>query len=91
MTHQYQAHIGLHAQLKPLSEHDYQLTISTSLPAFYVVISGTDYRLSDNYFHVMPGFNRTIMLSHAKLSQAPMIKIRALNSASYGTINRESS
>jgi beta-mannosidase len=87
-THTLHHDVGLSAQLVQQQNGDYALTISSQLPAYFVSIEVSEYQVSDNYFHVMPNFARSIQLKKTDAVSTPIIKIRALNSKTNGSIQR---
>jgi len=44
-----------------IDDGQYHLTVSAQQPAFYVVIDMPAFKLIDNYFHVSPDFDKTIV------------------------------
>ena len=79
VTHAINSHIGLKAVAISMGNGQYHLTVSAEQPAFYVVIDMPCFKLSDNYFHVLPGFNKTIILSTQDTQITPHGRVRALN------------
>lgn len=70
---------GLVAEAHLLENGRYLLTLSTQLPAYYVNISLAGFTLSDNYFHVLPGFAKEVTATPIHPAQTLSGRVRALN------------
>lgn len=79
VTHQINNDLGLIAIASRQNDGQYQLTLSCSLPAFYVVIDTLGFTPSDNYFHLMPNDAKVILLESSSQQLIPHGRIRALN------------
>ena len=79
VTHALSSHTGLSAIANIQADGSYLLTIATLEPAFFVVIDVPEFLPSDNYFHVMPEFEKQVLLTSANKQAMPRGKIRALN------------
>jgi beta-mannosidase len=79
VMHETTQELGITATLQPINETSYSLTIHADKPAFFVNVDAPNCSLSDNYFHIMPGFDTQILL-HTKLNQKPHGRIRVFNS-----------
>ncbi|MBC7757003.1 MAG: hypothetical protein H7Z20_10280 [Bdellovibrio sp.] len=55
---------------------DYQLTLSANRPVFFAVIELHNAQMSDNYVHIMPGYNVQIKV---RSSEVPFGRVRAFN------------
>lgn len=86
ITHHLNGAIGFQATVKFESEGVYHLSISTEHPAYFVNIEVNGFQLSDNYFHVMPNFEHQVILRGISSHQAPIIKVRALNTSALAKI-----
>ena len=80
VTHQLTQDIGLTAELRMGEDGTLQLEINSIRPAFFVVIDIPDYLPEDNYFHVMPGFDKKVLIYPQTKSRPPHGRVRALNS-----------
>ena len=79
-THQLSWDIQLSAVAKKLNSNQYSLTISSNRPAFYISIQAPDFQASDNYFHVIPGFDQQVILKLKTNASAIHGRVQALNS-----------
>lgn len=69
----------LTAHAKQLSETEYALTITCATPVYFASLELPGYLLSDNYFHVMPRFDKQVIVSTKNIAQPFHGRIRALN------------
>ncbi|MDI1297813.1 glycoside hydrolase family 2 protein [Methylotenera sp.] len=77
---------GLTAIVKKQLNGDYLLDISTQHPAFFVSIELPNFTLSDNYFHIIPGFNKQVLITAQQAAQTPNGRLRALNAKASSAI-----
>jgi beta-mannosidase len=62
-----------------LDAHTYQLKISSTVPAYFAALEVPGFALSDNYFHVLPGFEQYVQATSQTASQEIYGRVRALN------------
>lgn len=70
---------GLSAHAQCMAEGIYQLTLSSHAPAYYVSLDIPGFQLSQNYFHVLPGYEQTVTATAKTSKQAIHGRVRALN------------
>lgn len=78
-THQLNHDLGLIGTISMGDDGQYQLTLSCKVPAFYVVIDTPAFIPSENYFHLIPGFDKVVLLKTKDNQSLPHGRIRALN------------
>ncbi len=79
--------VGLTVSAQVIDEVSYALTISTEKPAYFVTIDAPNFVLSDNYFHVVPGF-ATIVVLKSDAPQTLHARMRAFNANKTITIKQ---
>lgn len=62
-----------------LDAHTYQLKVSSTVPAYFAALEVPGFALSDNYFHVLPGFEQYVQATSQTASQEIYGRVRALN------------
>lgn len=88
VTHTMMHDIGLKAIATTVGAGQYHLTVTAQQPAFYVVIDVPEFKLSNNYFHVLPGFDKTIVITTKDIKINPHGRVRALNTKTSTPIQR---
>lgn len=78
-THQLNHDLGLSGIVSIRDDGQYQLALSCKAPAFYVVIDTPAFMPDDNYFHLIPGFDKVVLLKSKDKQSLPHGRIRALN------------
>jgi beta-mannosidase len=78
-THHINYDLGLTGVVSLREDGQYQLTLSCKAPAFYVVIDTPAILPADNYFHLVPGFDKVVLLKTKDKQSLPHGRIRALN------------
>ena len=80
--------LGLTASSLKINETQYQVTISAQKPVFYANLEVAGYVVSDQYFHVMPGFDYAVTLQKTSKATLLLGKVRTFNSQTHISITQ---
>lgn len=72
--------VGLQAALQPAEGDSWILRVSSQLFAQYVVLDIPGFTVSDSWFHLVSGHERTVTLRPSEPGRSPDCTVRALNS-----------